>query len=95
MKKLFAFWRYDQFPFVLGAEVEDIDDDGWVKAKGYDGMKFKPIKIVPAEVGEQISSLLKKLEADERHARREHDETWRSRAAMILPEAVETSRKDR
>lgn len=24
MKKLFAFWRYDCFPYVLGAEVEEI-----------------------------------------------------------------------
>ena len=93
MKKLFAFWRYDQFPYVLGAEIEYINDDGFVRAKGFGGMMFRPIKIVPIAAGEQINAKLKKLEADERYARGEHDRVWRDCVAFVLPEAIKDTER--
>ena len=32
---LFAFWRYDQYPYILGAEVTDVNYKGKVYAPSY------------------------------------------------------------
>lgn len=49
---LYAFWKYDLPPFLLGGIVELIDEDGHVKIKDrYDGMRFKPAVLLPLEKG--------------------------------------------
>ena len=49
---LYAFWKYDLPPFLLGGIVELINEDGYVKIKDrYDGMRFKPTVLVPLEKG--------------------------------------------
>lgn len=49
---LYAFWKYDLPPFLLGGIVELINKDGHVKIKDrYDGMRFKPAVLVPLEKG--------------------------------------------
>ena len=49
---LYAFWKYDLPPFLLGGIVELINEDGYVKIKDrYDGMRFKPAVLVPLEKG--------------------------------------------
>jgi hypothetical protein len=53
-QKLFAFWGYDIFPYVLGGEVEELKADGDVTVKGYRGMKFTPIKLFPLAKGRKI-----------------------------------------
>lgn len=42
--KKFAFWSYDRFPYVLGAPGT-LRDDGWFEPDGYDGFKFRPVRI--------------------------------------------------
>ena len=61
--KLFAFWRYDTPPYLLGAEVVKVDKNGFVEALGYNGFKFKPVLIVPLEKGIKLNKKLKKAEA--------------------------------
>ena len=46
MNKLYAFWKYDIPPFLLGGEVEEVLEDGCVIIKGQTGYKFKPVIIV-------------------------------------------------
>lgn len=49
---LYAFWKYDLPPFLLGGIVELINEDGYVKIKDrYDGMRFKPAVLLPLEKG--------------------------------------------
>lgn len=49
---LYAFWKYDLPPFLLGGIVELINEDGCVKIKDrYDGMRFKPAVLLPLEKG--------------------------------------------
>ena len=49
---LYAFWKYDLPPFLLGGIVEFINEDGYVKIKDrYDGMRFKPAVLLPLEKG--------------------------------------------
>ncbi len=57
----FAFWRYDLFPFVLGAEIIKKFDNETVEARGYEGYSVAPIKIVSYEKGLEIKSELDNL----------------------------------
>lgn len=66
-KKEFAFWSYDQFPFVLGGEIDEILDDGRVTIKSYGkGYSFRPISIVSSEDGLKIEKFLQKLDHEYR-----------------------------
>ena len=40
---LYAFWDYDQCPYMLGGIVEKFVEGGKVRIKGYQGFCFKPI----------------------------------------------------
>jgi hypothetical protein len=48
---LYAFWDYDICPYMLGGEVKEVRPNGRVVIKGYNGMSFKPIAILPDEAG--------------------------------------------
>ena len=64
-KKLFAFWRYDQFPNVLGGEITDMDAEGNVETANYGkGHWFKPIKIVPLAEGKRLMDELHTLKLE-------------------------------
>lgn len=60
--ELYVFWKYDRPPYLLGAKVAKICDDGWVVPENY-GYRFKPVKLVPLEVGLELQ---KKLDNAER-----------------------------
>lgn len=62
MNKLYAFWKYDVPPFLLGGEVEEVLEDGCVIIKGRIS-KFKPVLIVPLERGIKLHKKLNKAEA--------------------------------
>lgn len=63
MKKqtLYAFWNYDLCPYVLGGIVTEFTESGKVRVKGYDGMAFKPIAIIPDQKGADALKLVKEL----------------------------------
>lgn len=63
-KKLYAFWRHDQFPFVLGGEITNMRSDGAVETVGFGkGAWFSPVKIIPLEEGRILAMRLKQLQA--------------------------------
>jgi len=62
-KKLYAFWKYDTFPYVLGGEVKDINNKGLVYIVSYLGW-FKPIIILPLEDGKIIHEKIKSISDD-------------------------------
>ena len=69
MNKLYAFWKYDIPPFLLGGEVEEVLEDGYVIIKGRTpGYKFKPVIIVPLEKGVKLHKKLNKAESKYRNA---------------------------
>ena len=53
-KRQFAFWIYDQFPYVLGAEVKEIFYNGCVEPFGYEGFRFSPLKIMNYNEGKML-----------------------------------------
>jgi hypothetical protein len=63
---LFAFWRYDLFPYVLGAPVTEMDEIGWIRAKGYNGRWFKPTKLLPLADGKELWKRILKVQEHQR-----------------------------
>ena len=50
-QKLYAFWKHDIPPYVLGGEVTEIKSNGRVCVKGFTGYSFLPLQILPLEEG--------------------------------------------
>ena len=65
---LYAFWKYDQFPYVLGGRVRTFLENGDVTVRGYDGMSYTPIKVVPWSMGVEIHAMLNELNEEYRQA---------------------------
>jgi hypothetical protein len=64
---LYAFWKYDQFPYVLGGRVRTFLENGDVSVRGYDGA-FTPIKVVAWSMGVEIHAMLNELNEEYRQA---------------------------
>jgi hypothetical protein len=58
---LYAFWEYDQPPYLLGGIVERFADSGRVKVQGYGGMLFKPVAIIPDRAGKEARERILRL----------------------------------
>lgn len=63
-KPLYAFWKYDQFPFFLGGEVAEVLPDGSVRIVGYGGYSFVPVKLLPLKQGLDLHQKLADLKRD-------------------------------
>lgn len=48
---LYMFWNYDICPFMLSGIVDYFCDSGRVAPKGYQGMSFQPLAIIPDIAG--------------------------------------------
>jgi hypothetical protein len=86
--KMFAFWRYDQFPYILGAEVVKMRDNGMVETTGYQGFLFKPIKILPRKAGEALHEKLKALTSEHRAAMDKLNEDFRAKVREVFGEGA-------
>lgn len=87
---LFAFWRYDQYPYVLGAPVTKMDDEGRVYTPAYQGW-VTPIKLVPLKKGKALLDALQNyehgLEIQRRRALAVFDKEWDDTLFVLFPEA--------
>ena len=81
--ELFAFWNYDSFPYLLGAEVDRMDGNT-VYPKGYGGHAFKAAFFLPVEYGESLKKELKALECEKRARQTELNEEFKERLDKIL-----------
>ena len=57
---LYAFWKYDQFPYIIGGEVSKINGKGHVYAPSYQSW-FVPLKILPIIEGKELGIKIKEL----------------------------------
>jgi len=85
---LYAFWEYDQFPYVLGSPVREFLDNGMVKVTGFGGSTFRPILVVPLDEGERIQAKLQSLRDEYRAAQQEFEASWAKRT-QGLPEPLQ------
>lgn len=60
--ELYAFWKYDCPPFVLGGKVKEVLDDGCVTITSYYPRVFEPIAIVPLEKGLELQKRIDDIE---------------------------------
>lgn len=81
-QQLFAFWKYDVFPYILGAAVLEMKSDGRVVVEGYGGAAFQPVKLLPLDAGRKLWEQLKEL-------RIEHDVAEQRLRAESLRKARE------
>ena len=64
-KNLFAFWKYDQFPYLLGGTVTKLTDEGWVETIEYGpGNRFLAVKILPVGAGKKLNEKLRRMKTD-------------------------------
>lgn len=61
-EKYYAFWKYDGIPYLLGGEVTEFKPNGQVSVKGYTGMLFYPVKVVPLDEGLALKRYLDQAE---------------------------------
>jgi hypothetical protein len=72
----FAFWEYDQPPYVLGTETDGkCDKDGTVSVPSYGvRARLKPLKLMDAEEGR---ALLKRIQGLDAHRRAACNDAYR------------------
>jgi hypothetical protein len=86
---LYAFWDYDLCPYMIGGIVTEFLPSGKVRVKGYDGMAFKPIAILPDEDGKRALTRLKQIRFEFSEAEKALKNDYRTRARInIALEAV-------
>jgi hypothetical protein len=84
-KTLFAFWKYDQFPFVLGGTVEDINEEGLVQTKEYGkGFWFNPVKMLPLKEGKELLAKLNNLDYERRKAMKVMDKQFDKKVKDLI-----------
>lgn len=82
--QLYAFWKYDAFPYVLGGPVVAMDATGRVETSNFGpGYWFHPIKLVPFAHGEKIAEDFEKLATAERVAREQLRTEWLAKLNML------------
>lgn len=82
--KLFAFWKYDLFPYILGAPVIELMSNGRVKVEGYQGVTFNPIKLLPLLPGKELYIKIKYLESKYNADKIMHEFTWEQELKTFL-----------
>jgi hypothetical protein len=87
-QKLYAFWKYDQFPYVLGGEVVEILDNGAVSTTNYQGFALNPIRVMPLEAGRRLHEKLRKLVEARRVAIDKVNDEYNSKLVTIFGKEV-------
>ena len=83
--KLFAFWKYATFPFVIGGEITRMLDNGMVETKQFGkGMFFEPFKILPLKEGEKKLAAFKRLKHEYDLSHTQFREEWFEQAEKIF-----------
>jgi len=82
---LFAFWHYSSFPYVLGATVLEMRDDGCVRTEGYGHMWFKPIKLMPVTPGKNLWKQIEKMRGEHREASNQFNNEWIRKINKLAP----------
>lgn len=83
--ELYAFWRYDLYPYVLGGEITKIKDDGRVETVGYGpGTTFKPFLILPLLPGRKLMMSIKELTREHDDAFQSFNKEWKLKLAKLI-----------
>lgn len=56
-----ALWAHDQFPYILGGRIIEVFENGSVKVERFGNYRFKPLTIVPLNIGRKILKQIKEV----------------------------------
>jgi hypothetical protein len=87
----FVFWRYDHFPYVLGAPAVLLQD-GSYEVKSYKMKVTKPLAIYEPATGKAINDSLTRLRRERDMAMAVLHEGFLARLKEILPMAYPASK---
>ena len=62
--ELFAFWKYDLFPYVHCGKVKELKNNGVVEVETMKGYNFKSFKLTNLQEGIKLQEQLKQLEQE-------------------------------
>lgn len=85
---LYAFWRHDSFPYVLGGNVLKMGLEGCVQIGGYATSWFVPVMLLPHGPGAQLMLKLKKLTSERAARMREVDDDFLAALKDLAPFAM-------
>lgn len=80
-----AFWKYDIFPYVLSGTVKVFREDEYVEVEGYPGMVFKPILVLPQDIGMELHDRLKDLDREHRESLAALNTSFNRRVKELIP----------
>jgi len=76
----YMFWHYDLFPYLLSSEMNgNIDAEGYAKAKGYGGSKFKVSFVVWGDKGKALAITLEMIRDAYRTFMDDSKEVWKEK----------------
>lgn len=81
---LWAFWRYDLFPYLLGGRVTKSYASGTVKVEGYGDHTFRPKMLLLGKEGEELCDKLKALTAERDDMLKGVEATFRKKLDALL-----------
>jgi hypothetical protein len=80
---LWAFWKYDLFPYCLGAPVESMNGE-YAKLTNYGGMEVKFFKIVEGEAGAELNRKITELADSRTQAIRKLNQDFNKALAELI-----------
>lgn len=83
-QKLFAFWEYNGYPGFLGAEVIKMRGNGYVEVRGYQGMAFNPVKILPLAEGVELAKKLRDLGNNYSRELEQFNLLWKQKVDVLM-----------
>jgi hypothetical protein len=80
---MYAFWKYDRYPYLLGEEIEKIESTGMVYIKSYCSW-FNPVFELQNEEGKIVKLMLTLLENKKHEAERKIDDDFMKKRDDVL-----------
>jgi len=87
MREMYAFWKYDLFPFMLYGRVTKFMDNGRVQVKAYGVYSFLPIAILDGAKGR---AAIKKIEVlrTEHYNKEQVFRTWKNERKLMARKII-------
>lgn len=89
--KIYAFWKYDQYPYLLGDEVLEIEGMK-VKPANYGGYWFTAKFFLPDDSGAKLKEKLKDLKEKRQNELHKFNEKFDSQLGSLLKEYGQDTR---
>lgn len=81
---LYAFWKHDQFPYLLGDQIARWVEDKVETVRYGRGYQFTPAKVVPLALGRQMQEQLDELRCNRTRDLGEVNAKYRGELGSLL-----------